>query len=176
MKTKINFMLPDLATAVKVRDALLLGLVENKYIHFLAKQGTKLDDLNQTSAIEGSNLMHEGEKGILYGMGFGFLAGLSVLYFPDWITVSPSWYTQSYWYVVLIVTTLFGAIATAVGAALLGCNVFNSDIDQYKARIEKGEILMIVTVRLYEAHKVRNIVNKKLEALARLKKLNLSAT
>lgn len=31
---------------------------------------------------------------------------------------------------------------------------------------------MIVTVRLYEAHKVRNIVNKKLEALARLKKLN----
>lgn len=90
MKTKINFMLPDLATAVKVRDALLLGLVENKYIHFLAKQATKLDDLNQTSAMEGSNLMHEGEKGILYGMGFGFLAGLSVLYFPDWITASPS--------------------------------------------------------------------------------------
>lgn len=160
MKIRMKFMMPDLGTSLKVRNALLLGLVENKHIHFFAKEGINLANLNHATSLESSNLMHEGEKGILYGMGFGLIAGLYVLFFPSWVKISPTWYTQSPWYIVLIVTIFSAAVMTAIGAALLGTNILNSDMNKYKDRIAKGEILMIVSVNLYTAHKVRNIVKR----------------
>jgi hypothetical protein len=48
-----------------------------------------------------------------------------------------------------------GAFSVAIGAALLGVNLFNSDLKRYKSRIDNGEILMIVTVPFYEVNKVR---------------------
>ena len=160
MQTKIKFMMPDLAASLKVRNALLLGLVENKHIHFLAKNGANLADLNDANSIESSNLMHEGERGALYGMGFGLIAGLYVLFFPNWLTDSPSWYSQSPWYMVLMVTIFSGAVITSIGAALVGSNILNSDFIKYKSRIAKGEILMTVSVNVYTEHKVRSIVNQ----------------
>ncbi|PPD48906.1 MAG: hypothetical protein CTY14_00090 [Methylotenera sp.] len=163
MKTRIEFMMPNLETSIQVRSALLAGLVENKYIHFLANQETNLADLNKANAAEGSNFLHEGEKGILYGMGFGLLAGLYVLFVPSWLTSSPTWYSQSPWYIVLMVTISLGAILTAIGAALLGVNIFNTDLSKYKNRIAKGEILMIVSTDLYTIAKIRKIVKESLK-------------
>lgn len=50
MKTRIEFMMPNLETSIQVRSALLAGLVENKDIHFLANQETNLADLNKANA------------------------------------------------------------------------------------------------------------------------------
>jgi hypothetical protein len=163
MKTRIEFMMPNLETAIQVRSALLAGLVENKDIHFLANEDTNLADLNKANAVEGSNLLHEGEKGLLYGMGLGLLAGLYVLFAPSWLTSSPTWYSQSPWYVVLLITVSLGAIVTAIGAAFLGVNIFNTDLKKYKSRIGKGEILMIVSANLYMVPKVRRIVKENLK-------------
>jgi hypothetical protein len=163
MKTRIEFMMPNLEASIQVRGALLAELVEIKDIHFLANEETDLADLNVANAVEGSNLLHEGEKGLLYGMGFGLLAGLYVLFFPSWLTTSPTWYSQSPWYVVLMVTISLGAIFTAIGAAFLGVNIFNTDLKQYKNRIGKGEILMIVSADLYRVPKIRRIVKDNLK-------------
>src|SRR5450830_1377894 len=160
MKLKLEFMLPDVNAANQACDKLLLARVEESHIHFLARSGIDLGKLQIASAMEKTNIIHEGERGILMGAGFGLLVGLYVLKFPPWITTSPLWYTNSHWYVVLAITILAGAISVAIGAALLGVNLFNSDLNRYKDRIDKGEILMIVTVPFYEVNKVRKIMKR----------------
>jgi hypothetical protein len=55
----------------------------------------------------------------------------------------------------LAITIFAGAFSVAFGAALLGVNIFNSDLKRYKSRIDKGELLMIVTVPFYEVNKIR---------------------
>ncbi|MDP3332742.1 MAG: hypothetical protein Q8S55_12290 [Methylococcaceae bacterium] len=160
MKIKLEFMLPNMETAYQARKEVLAASVDDKYIHFLAKPGTDLGSLQLATAFEGTNLMHEGERGVLYGAGFGLLAGLYVLKFPPWLTVSPAWYASSPWYVILAITIFVGAISVAIGAALLGVNIFNTDLNVHKYRINNGEILMIVTVPFYRVKKIRKVMNR----------------
>jgi len=159
MKLKLEFLLPNMNAANKACDILLLARVNEKDIHFLAKLGTDMGKLKTASALEKTNIIHEGQRGVLIGAGVGLLVGLFVLIFPSWITYSPLWYTNSHWYVVLAVTMLAGAISVAVGAALLGVNVFNADLKHYKNRIDKGEVLMMVTVPFYSARKIRKLID-----------------
>lgn len=159
MRIKLKFMLPNLETAILARKEVLAASVDDKHIHFLANTKVNLSDLHVANAFESTNSIHEAERGILYGAGFGFLAGLYVLKFPLWLTDSSTWYTNSPWYVILAVTTVFGSVMVAIGAALLGVNLFNTDLKQYKSRIEKGEILMIVAVPIYRVKKIRSLMN-----------------
>lgn len=158
MKLKLEFLLPDIKSANKACEKMLIARVEEKNIHFLARPNINLGALQAATALEKTNMVHEGERGMLIGAGLGLLAGLYVLNFPPWITKSPLWYTDSHWYIVLPVTVLAGAFSVAFGAALLGVNLFNSDLKGYKTRIDKGEILMIVRVPFYKVNKIRKIM------------------
>ncbi|MFA7351470.1 MAG: hypothetical protein WC009_11980 [Methylotenera sp.] len=158
MKLKLKFMLPDIKTANNAFDKLLLARVKDSQIHFLSNPDMNLGKLPVASAIETTNIIHEGERGILIGAGLGLLAGLYVLKFPPWVTKSPLWYTDSHWSIVLAVTILGGVVFVMLGSAMLGVNLFNTDLKHYKNKIDNGGILMIVSVPFYEAGKIRNIM------------------
>jgi len=74
------------------------------------------------------------------------------------MTVSPLWFTSTHWSVVLAITMLAGALAATIGAALVGVNLFNTDLNRFKDRINRGEILMIVRIPFYKVSKVRRIM------------------
>jgi len=78
----------------------------------------------------------------------------------------PTWYANANWYTILAITTVSGAVCWTILMAIVGGNIFNSDLSAYKARIDKGEVMMFVTVPFYKEKKVRKIV-------ADLKKVNL---
>ncbi|MEO6117930.1 MAG: hypothetical protein ABIP37_02540 [Methylotenera sp.] len=160
MNVKLKFLLHDVKTANQVRKELLLARVDDENIHFLAKPGTDLGQLPPATSMEKTNSLHEGERGILYGAIFGLLAGLYVLTFPTWLTTSPVWYTNSKWYVILAVTTISGAAFVAIGAALLGVNLLNSNLDKFKDKMAHGEVLAIVTIPFYRIKEIRKIISK----------------
>ncbi len=160
MKLQLNFLLPDIKAANQAFDALLLARVEDKNICFLAKKTTPLGRLRAASALESTNSINEGGRGILYGALLGLLSGLFVLFFPRWITVSPTWYTASPWWVILLVTTILGAIAVGLGAALLGVNILNNDLKKFKTHIANGAILMMVSTPYRRVKDVRNAVSQ----------------
>ena len=158
MRMKLKFLLPDVKTAQKANQALLTARVDDKDVGFLAKPGTDLGELPEANAIEATNTLHEGLKGILMGAGIGLLAGLYVLYFPKWFTDSPTWFTGASPVAILVITALMGAVAAAFGASLLGINILNTDLRQFKKRIDDGAVLMIVTVPIKRANEIRQIV------------------
>lgn len=158
MKIKLEFILSSLEAAKLASSQMLLARVSDKDIHFLAKPGVDLGDLQPATALEKSNIIHEGLRGILFGAALGLLGGLYVIFVPAWLTSSPLWFTHSPWYVILGITTLFGAVATAIGAAMLGVNLFNSDLERHKKAIQQGSVLMIVSVPLYRVQEIRKIM------------------
>ena len=47
MKRRLYYVLPDLPSARKIMDDLLLARIEERHIHFLAKRGTPMDGLHE---------------------------------------------------------------------------------------------------------------------------------
>ncbi|MES2547510.1 MAG: hypothetical protein V4575_07355 [Pseudomonadota bacterium] len=160
MKLKLHFLLPDMKVANQASQAMLLARVEDKDVCFLARPGTNLGVLHEAPAIEATNTINEGLKGIFMGAAIGLLGGLYVLYFPPWFTESPLWFTNTSDWIILSVTTLAGAAAAAFGAALLGFNILNTNLAKYQSRIDSGAVLMIVTVPYQRAKEIRKIVSK----------------
>lgn len=159
MSLKLKFVLPNIQTAHQANKAFLQAGFDEKQLSFLAKSGADLGGLPEANAIEATNTLHEGVKGILMGAGLGLLGGLYVLYFPKWFTESPTWFTNASPLIILVSTALMGAIAAAFGAALLGVNLLNTDLKQFKSRIDHGAVLMIVNTSYGRFKEARRIIN-----------------
>ena len=156
MRPKLKFLLPDIKTANQAAQSLLLARIDNKNICFLAKPGTDLGQLQAASTIESTNIINDGERGILIGAAIGLLGGLYMHYFQPWITTSMG----VHWATIIVITTIIGAVASAIGAAVFGVNMFNTDLNKYKDKIDGGTILMIVTAPFQRSNEIRKIVSK----------------
>ena len=148
MKRKLQFMLPNIKAAAAARNKMLLASIHNENICFLAKPGIELGELHEANVFDKSDSINQGIRGIYTGAGLGLLAGIVALAFPPW-------YVHTHWLVILAITTLIGAVLWSFLMAVIGGNMFNSDLNRFKSRIEKGEIMMFVTVPFYKVNEVR---------------------
>ena len=156
MRPQLKFLLPDIKTANQASEALLLARVDNKNICFLAKPGTDLGQLQAASTLESTNVVNEGEKGILIGATIGLIAGLIThFYFPS---IPQSLHIN--WMVLVGALMVLGAALSAIGAAVFGVNFFNDDLESYKKRIDEGAILMIVSAPFQRSTEISKIVSK----------------
>ena len=156
MRQHLKFLLPDIKTANQASEALLLARIDNKNISFLAKPGTDLGKLQAASTLESTNVVNEGERGILIGASIGLIAGLIThFYFP---IIPQSLHIN--WMVLVGALMVFGAALSAVGAAVFGVNFFNDDLENYKKRIDQGAILMIVSAPFQRSNEINKIVSK----------------
>ena len=156
MRQHLKFLLPDIKTANQASEALLLARIDNKNISFLAKPGTNLGKLQAASTLESTNVVNEGERGILIGALIGLIAGLIThFYYP---TIPQS--LQINWMVLVGALMVLGAALSAIGAAVFGVNFFNDDLENYKKRIDQGAILMIVSAPFQRSNEISRIVSK----------------
>jgi len=68
MKRRLYFLLPDVASATRTANDLLLARVEDRRMHFLAKRGTDLGELHEAGYLFKTDLVR--------GAGFGLALGL----------------------------------------------------------------------------------------------------
>ena len=156
MKPKLKFLLPNIKAAQLASDALLLARVDAKAITFLAKPGTQLGKLQVASTIDSTNMVNGGEKGIMYGAIVGFLIGLYIYYFEPWVAET----VKAHVAVIIIVSTMIGALASAIGAAVFGVNMFNTDLNEYKNKIDAGAVLLSVSVPSERSAEIRKIIKE----------------
>ena len=52
---RIYFMVPDIKTAGKIVDELLLARIEERHLHVLAIRGTPLEDLPEANVLQKSD-------------------------------------------------------------------------------------------------------------------------
>ena len=79
MKRRLYFLLPDVASATRTADDLLLARVEDRHMHFLARRGTDLGELHEASYLLKTDLMRGAAiVGAILGVWMGSMAATAV--------------------------------------------------------------------------------------------------
>lgn len=147
---RIYFLIPDLETAYKVTDELLLARVDERHIHVIAREGTELGDLPKASLLQTSDVIPAVERGLAVGGVTGILAGVAAVSFPPAGLVLGGG--------AILATALAGSGIGAWLSSMIGVDVMNSQIKQFEEAINKGEILFLVDVAKERVEEIESMV------------------
>lgn len=136
MRRRLYFLLPDVKLARDVFKELLLARIEERYIHFMARDDMSLGDLPEATLLQKSDAVHGLGVGLIAGGLTGAAAGLVVLFFPpDGLTTGLG---------VVLITSMLGAIMGVWASGIIASSVPNTHLQQFEKDIERGKILMML--------------------------------
>lgn len=150
MRRRLYFLLPDLASAQRVEQDLLLAQIEARHMHFLGRDDLDLDGLPKAGLLERSDLVHGAESGLVVGLVAGAVAGGIVLAFPPPGTVVN--------FVIVLLTAIFGAAFGAWVSGMIASSIPNSRLKAFEKDIGQGRILLMVDVPPARVEEVRALV------------------
>lgn len=150
MRRRLYYLCPDLRSAHRLANRLLLARVEDKHMHFLGKRGTDYGDLHEASIVQKTDIVHGAETGGVLGGLLGVGIGVALVLRPpggielDLVTV--------------LVAAVTGALIGAWIASMVGTQIGNSRLKRFESAIEAGHILLMVDVPLFRVTQVRELI------------------
>jgi hypothetical protein len=150
MRRRLYFVLPDVDSARRTTDDLLLARVDDRHMRFLARRGTELAPLHEAGYLDKTDMVHGAAVGLALGAVIGALTGALVVAYPPEGT-SPQ-------LVAVLIGMLLGAPLGAWMASMAGAAVPNSRLKQFDADLQAGRVLMMVDVPLRRVGEIRELV------------------
>lgn len=139
MSRRIYWLIPDVASAQRTVNELLLAHVPIKKIHCIGRESVGLSNLHPANVLQTTDVIYAAELGLLVGGTMGVVAGLLVaMYYPLGF--------QSMEWGVVAILGVVGALMGAWSSSLIGISVPSHRLSRFKAAIERGEILLMVDV------------------------------
>ena len=139
MRRRIYWLLPDLASARRTMDDLLLARISEPHIHFVAREDVDMTGLHAANVLQTSDVVRAAQAGLVLGGAVGAVLGvIAALFFPIFGD-SPEWGMAA---VLAIVGAGFGAWASS----MIGVSTPNNRLKRFQSAIEQGQILLMVDV------------------------------
>lgn len=138
MRKRIYWLLPDVVSAKRTMDDLLVNRVEHRHIHFVARDGMDMTGLHEANLFQTSDIVHAAEMGLMIGGAVGVVAGVVVAMFPI-VGDTPQWGLVG-------VLAVLGAVFGAWASSMIGSSAPNSRLKPFEADIADGKIVLIVDV------------------------------
>lgn len=151
MRRRLYFLVPDVPTAHKIVEELLVARVEESHIHVLAREGTPLEELPEATLTQRSDLVPSLQRGAAIGGATGVLAGLTAVAIPGGVVAAGA---------ALLGLGAAGAGIGAWASSLIGISAPNSRLKEYEDAIERGELLMLVDVETDRVEEIENLITK----------------
>lgn len=150
MRRRLYFMLPDVPSARAVLDALLLARIEERQMHFHAKEGTLLPDMPEAGFVQKSDLIHGLESGMVIGAGAGLLGGiLLVLFPPEGLQLQ---------LIAILATAIGGAMFGAWASGMAGAAIPNSRLKMFQKGIDSGQVLLMLDIPLERVTEIEELI------------------
>jgi len=150
MKRRLYFLLPDVASATRTADDLLLARVEDRHMHFLARRGTDLGALHEASYLLKTDLMRGAVIGLVLGTLGGVILGYMIVNHPPEGT-HPG-------LLAAVLAMLFGAALGVWMGSMAATAVPNSRLRQFDDELGRGKVLMVVDLPYEQVDRIREIV------------------
>ncbi len=152
MRRRLYFLLPNLDSARRAHDELLLARIEERHIHYLTPSEMEAADLPRANLFQRSDLVHGLQMGLIYGGLAGMLAGgLSMPLLGLGLQAGG---------VLVLVTALAGALFGAWAASMIGVSVPNHRLRQFEDAIARGQILLMVDVPKGRADEIAELIRR----------------
>ncbi|GIX22979.1 MULTISPECIES: hypothetical protein [Caldimonas] len=139
MRRRIYWLLPDLASARRTMDDLLLARIAEPHIHFVARDDIDMSGLHAANVLQTSDVLRAAQLGLVIGGVVGTVAGVVVAIFFPIVGDSPQWGVAA---VLAVLGGLFGAWA----ASMIGISTPSHRLERFRPAIEQGQILLMVDV------------------------------
>jgi hypothetical protein len=152
MRRRLYWLLPDVESARRTADDLLLARIEDRHMHFLARRGTDLRSLHEASVLQKTDVRHAAGRGLFLGALIGALAAWLMTEYP----IAGLEFRQGGVLIVIFFGALFGVFAST----LVGTAVPNSKLKRFSDEIEKGKILLMVDVPLSRVEEIQERVQR----------------
>ena len=153
MRSRLYFLLPDIASARQTANDLLLARIEDRHMHFLAPRGTDLGELHEANFLYKTDLVHGAGVGLVVGGFGGLLLGVFVFLMPpEGVTLQ---------LVTILITTVVSAAVGAWIASVAGTAVPNSRLKIFQDDIAHGKILLMVDVPSRRTEWLRELILKR---------------
>jgi len=152
MRRRLYWLLPDVESARRTADDLLLARIEDRHMHFLARRGTDLRSLHEASVLQKTDVRHAAGRGLFLGALIGAVAAWLMTAFP----IAGLEFRQGG----VLIVILFGAVFGVFASTLVGTAVPNSKLRRFADDIEHGKILLMVDVPLSRVEEIQDRVSR----------------
>ncbi len=139
MRRRIYWLLPDLASARRTMDDLLLARIDESHIHFAAREGTDMTGLHPANILQTSDVVRAAQLGLVVGAAAGAVAGVVAVLFFSMSGDAPHWGVAA-------VLAIVGAPIGAWAASMIGVSVPSKRLARFEGAIESGQLLLMVDV------------------------------
>jgi hypothetical protein len=153
MKRRAYFVLPDVALAEQIVKELLLARVEARHIHVIARPDIDLGDLPDANVLQTTDLVHGAQLGVALGAGLGTMVGAVLMVYPIEGAALQSGN--------MLIGAIIGALFGLWTASLAGAGMSNSRLAPFRARIESGDLLLLVDVPYRRLGEITDMVARR---------------
>jgi len=147
MHRRIYWLLPDLQSARATMDDLLLARIQERQMHFVAREGTDMSGLHAANVLQTSDVVRSAEMGLIVGAGVGGLLGALVAVHYPIIGDSPQWGLAG-------VLAVAGAIFGTWTSTMIGISIPSKRLERFTPQIEEGKILLMVDVPMWRVDEI----------------------
>jgi hypothetical protein len=153
MRRRMYYVMPDLASARRIMDDLLLARIEERHIHFLAKPDTPMDGLHEANVMQRTDLVHGAQLGLVVGALLGCAGGgLLVTYVL----------TDTHWQIATVIgASILGALLGTWVSSMVGSALPNSRLQHFETLIDQGCILLMIDVPEYKVERVKALLGER---------------
>lgn len=139
MRRRIYWLLPDLASARRTMDDLLLARISEAHIHFVASEDADMSGLHAANILQTSDVIRAAQAGLVIGGAVGAVLGVVVALFFPIVGTSPQWG-------MVAVLALVGAGFGAWASSMIGVSTPNDRLKRFEPAIKQGQILLMADV------------------------------
>ncbi|RJF95931.1 DUF1269 domain-containing protein [Noviherbaspirillum saxi] len=143
MRHRLYYLLPDIDSARRALDDLLLQRIEVRHVHFLSR-GPLPEDLPEANFLHKTDVVHGAQNGMIVGAILGMCLGFLVIYYFDLASQA----------LVATTATLVGLLFGGWAASMVAAAIPSTRLTAFFPEIEKGRVLMIADI---PAHRVKAI-------------------
>lgn len=137
MRHRLYYLLPDIESARRTRDDMLLARIEQRHIHFMSEKEPLPTDLPEANVLHKTDVVHGAEAGMIIGAILGMLLGAFIIWYLELEGTQAA---------VIIGTTLFGLVFGGWAASLVAAALPNTRLQGFGPDLRTGKILMIADI------------------------------
>lgn len=150
MRHHLHYVFPDLNSARRALDDLLLARIESRHIHFMREGGVP-DDMPECNVLHKTDIVNGAERGMVAGAALGVLLGVLIVWYFDLGSAS---LRATAVVAAAIVGLLFGGWAASLAALALP----NTRLKQFQDDLQAGRTLLIVDVPARRVEEIEQLL------------------
>jgi hypothetical protein len=181
MRRRIYWLLPDLVSARRTMNDLLLARVGDEHIHFVAKDGADMRGLHEANLLQTTDLLRSAQLGLVVGgLGGAVIGFVAAMLFPivdgspsGWQAISavlatPGWQAgdlvaalDSPQSAMAAVLALLGGALGAWSSSMIGIAAPSHRLVRFEGALAQGQYLLMVDAPLARVQEIEALIAQK---------------